>query len=112
MIRRWVREGALKSQRFGRTLMIDERDLDKFVQREPVRRFYKISWIRWPSGHEQAEWHFQPRLPSSEEFACGNRGPRQGAKVDQARGVLGHLSAPDGHVCRECMRVARRVFGS
>src|SRR5438034_973928 len=50
MVRRWVRGGTLKSQRFGRTLMIEAREIDKFAERAPVRTFYKISWSGWSSG--------------------------------------------------------------
>ena len=113
MIRRWAREGVLRSQKFGPSVMVDEREVARFTRRDGhVRRFYKISWIRWPAGNQDAEWHFQPRVGGSEDFACGDPGPRQGTSVDQARGAMSSLDAPDGKLCRDCLRVAGRLASS
>ena len=113
MIRRWAREGVLRSQKFGQAVMIDEREVATFARRDDrTRRFYKISWIRWPAGDERAEWHFQPRVGMSDEFSCGNAGPLHNTPVDQARGVMSGLDVPHGRLCRECLRVARRMLSS
>ncbi len=38
LVRRWVREGRLRGQLFGRSWMIQERDLERFRRHEPERR--------------------------------------------------------------------------
>lgn len=38
LVRRWLREGRLRGQKFGRDWLVSERDLDRFRGREPDRR--------------------------------------------------------------------------
>lgn len=38
LVRRWLREGRLKGQKFGPTWVVDERELARFRKSEPQRR--------------------------------------------------------------------------
>ena len=38
LVRRWLREGRLKGLTFGRSWVIPERELDRFVKQQPARR--------------------------------------------------------------------------
>lgn len=38
LVRRWLRDGRLQGQRFGRDWMVSERDLARFQRSEPQRR--------------------------------------------------------------------------
>jgi len=38
LVRRWLRDGLIKGQKFGPTWMIDERELARFKKDQPERR--------------------------------------------------------------------------
>ena len=91
--------------------MVDERSVNSLLRDEPQRRYYKISWVRWPAGDQKAVWHFQDRIPD-QSFACGHRGPDTDTEVEMARGVIAGLTQPEGPACRACVAVARRMFSA
>lgn len=38
LVRRWLREGRLKGERFARDWLVTEREIERFLRREPQRR--------------------------------------------------------------------------
>ncbi len=38
LVRRWLREGRLRGQLFGRSWMVQEREVERFRRHEPERR--------------------------------------------------------------------------
>ncbi|MDE3103185.1 MAG: helix-turn-helix domain-containing protein [Chloroflexota bacterium] len=38
LVRRWLREGRLRGQLFGRSWMVQEREIERFHRHEPRRR--------------------------------------------------------------------------
>lgn len=111
IVRRWLREGRLRGENFSGVWMVDERSVTSLLRNEPQRRYYKISWVRWPVGDHKALWHFQDRIPD-QAFACGDRGPEADKDVEIVRGVMAGLTQPDGPACRTCITVARRMFSA
>lgn len=90
--------------------MVTEGSLSKFIRSEPPRRYYKISWVRWPVRKSRwSPWHFQPRIPD-QSLACDELPPAEEAEVELARGLLPSLGAPEGRRCRTCDRAARLMF--
>lgn len=89
--------------------MVEEGALSAFVRKDPQRRYYKISWVRWRLRQRWSAWHFQPRIPD-QSLACGDGGPAGGSEVELARGVMADLRRPEPPVCRVCERAARRLF--
>jgi excisionase family DNA binding protein len=38
LIRRWIREGRLRGEKFGRDWLVSEREVERFRRAEPQRR--------------------------------------------------------------------------
>jgi len=53
-IRRWIREGKLRSQKVGTQHLVDERDLDTMVGHEPLE--IPEEWRTLPDGTPQPDW--------------------------------------------------------
>lgn len=111
LVRRWLREGRLVGERFGGVWIVREKALSNFTRSEPQRRYYKVSWLRWRVGPDRwSAWHFQPQIPD-QSLACNDEGPAEDTEVELIRGVSAGLRTPQPPRCRDCERVARRLFG-
>lgn len=54
-VRRWIRTGKLRAQRVGTQHMIEERDLDSFLDDDETIPIPE-EWLTFDSGERQPNW--------------------------------------------------------
>ncbi len=96
LVRRWIREGRLKGQKFGPTWMVSDRELARFLRIAPERR---LTWFTTPLGDI---WHATREISLNDVAVtlCGRQmdlgpGSREGREPSQSE-----------RVCIRCRRAA------